>query len=192
MDETRAAHNGTSAVPEELLSSRRHFASMNTIHSIKFHHTLGCLLKPPYSTSLSTCTGTKRRYSGPVLEVFYSLIYTNETSGLSLSESGGGGIQQLPCATGDEDHLADMDWAVHNSSISQLVLMTPSRSGSGLCAQMYFHLVPSPPFVYSASTSPKTFLLLPTKMMAQSPLFNPVLDICLPALLLQVLAQEHS
>lgn len=58
MDETRAAQDGTSAVQEELLNSRRHFASMNTTHFIKFrsHHTLWWLLKPPHSTNLSTCT----------------------------------------------------------------------------------------------------------------------------------------
>lgn len=158
---------------------------MNPTHFIKFrsHHTLWWLLRPLYSTSLSTCTGTRRRNSGPVLEVFYSLIGTNETKGLSRSESRGD-IEWLPCARGDEDHLADMVWAVHNSCISQLVLMTPSLGGSGLCAQMYFHLLPNPPSVYSASTSPKTFLLLPTKMMALSPRFKPVLDTCLPAFLL--------
>lgn len=159
---------------------------MNTIYFTRFrsHHTLWWLLKPAYSISLSTCTGSKRRYSRPVSEVFYSLNDTNETSGLSLSERGSGGTERLPYALGGEDHLADMDWAVHNSSISQLVLMTPSLGGSGLCAQTYFYPLPNPPFVYSASTSPKTFLLLPTKMMALSPLFNPVLDTGLPALLL--------
>lgn len=41
MEETRAAWNGTSAVSDELLDSRRHFALMNTTHFIKFrsHHT---------------------------------------------------------------------------------------------------------------------------------------------------------
>lgn len=103
MDETRAAQDGTSAVLDELLSSRRYFISMNTTYFIKFrsHHTLqACPL---------VLTGTKRRCSGSGFEVFYSLIYTNETSGLSPSESGGGGIERLPCAIGDEDHLADMD-----------------------------------------------------------------------------------
>lgn len=156
---------------------------MSTTYFIKFrsYHTLWWLLKPPYSTSLSTCTGTKRRYSGPVLQVFYSLIYTNETSGLSLSESGGGGIERLPYARGMR--ITWQTWTEQYTTPASPSWCW-SLSGSGLCAQMYFQLLPNPPFVYSASTSMKTFQLLPTKTMALSPLFNPVLDICLPALLL--------
>lgn len=48
-------------------------------------------------------------------------------------------------------------------------------------------VLPAPantPFVCSASTSLTSFLLLPTKTVALSLLFNPVWDRCLPALLL--------
>lgn len=103
--------------------------------------------------------------------------------GFLLSEYAGG-IEWLTYVRGDGSHLADMAWAVHDSSISQLVQLTPSLSGSGLYAQMCFHPLPNPPFVYPASTSWKSFLLLPTKTMAVFPAFNSVLDTCLPALLL--------
>lgn len=145
-------------------------ALMNPAHAVGFRN----------HQTLCTHAGTKSRFNEPVSEAFYNLTCTNETSGFLPSESGDG-IGGLPYARLHGDHLAD---TVHDSSVSHLVLVTSSFRGSGLHAQMCFHLLPSPPFVYSPSTSPKSFLLLPTKMMALSPLFNLALDACVPALLL--------
>lgn len=73
--------------------------------------------------------------------------------------------------TGGGGHGWSYDWI----STSQLVSLTPSLSGSTVSTDV----LPPPastPFVCSASTSPKPFLLFPTRMAALSPWITPVVD----------------